>query len=117
MLPDNGKGLSPLEALVIERLGGKTTIVESLVTVGTTRGIMLVNNPNRIFWAMINEGTSSVRVSNDPDIGSTSGWLLSSNGGVIMMIYDEDGEAVGQQVFGIASIAGQVVRVRETVRL
>lgn len=116
-MSDELQGISPLEALSIHRFGGRTTIRERLVTVGTARIELLSNNPNRLFWRMQNESDTDVRIGNDPNITATSGWLLLNNGGGISMTWEEDGEAVGYQVFGISSAAAKVVRVAEVVRI
>lgn len=108
---------SPLEELVIRELGGRTFIREQVISVATTRTSIMPNNPNRLAWSIENESVNDMRFTTDPGITSTSGWLLSSNGGYGSMIYLEDGEATGQEVYAIALVAAGNLRVREVIRL
>ena len=115
-LPDN-KFTSPMGDLTAARFGGHTVANENVVSVGTTRQTLLRNNPNRVSWAMINEGLNDVRVTFDPSISSTSGWLLSASGGIILSDWETDGDTVGYEIFGIAVGAPNNVRIREVFRL
>lgn len=108
---------SPLEELSIERFKGNTYVQETIVRVDPTRTDFLLNNPNRLFWIAINEGGSDIRLSTDPDIDASTGWLLAAGGGVISMFWEQDGEAVGYHVYSIASVVASQVRVREVIRL
>lgn len=109
--------MSPLEEVSNSIFKGKTFPRETVVSVGTSRVIVLANNPNRLSWQIINESAIDVRVSNDATLTSASGWLVASNGGVVSMVYYDDGEAVGYQLFGIAVAAGASLRIRELLRL
>ncbi len=117
MLPDNREAGSPLEAISIQRFGGRTTAQERVVTVAATRVTLLSNNPNRLSWHLINEGGNDARVSIDPTITFTTGWLIPQAGGLISMIYYDDGEACGYEVYGISNAAGTTIRIREVYRL
>ncbi len=108
---------SPLEALSYGRFGGKTFAQESKVVLGTTTSVMLRNDPNRLFWSMVNEGINDVHLSFDPTINTGSGWLVPANGGVITMFWEEDGESVGYTVYAYAGGILNNVRVREVKRL
>lgn len=83
----------------------------------TTRDTVLPNNPNRVFWAMINEGANDIHISTDPSITNTSGWLLPASGGVISMNWQIDGESVGYAVYAICSVSPNNLRIREVIRL
>lgn len=110
------KPRSPLEALSLNRFGGRTYGQEKVISVTTTRTLVIPNNPNRLFWAMINEGANDVRVTNDPNVTASSGWVLAASGGVISMYWEEDGEAVGYEVFALTSAGASNVRVKEIIR-
>lgn len=116
MLPEQNKTPSPLEGVTLTRFQGKTYVQEQVITVNNTRSTLLRNNPNRLFWIAINESVNDVRLSNDPNLTATSGWLLSSNGGVISMYWEEDGEGVGYEVYAFGALPGLTVRVREVIR-
>jgi hypothetical protein len=107
---------SPLEGVSINRFQGKTYTQELLTPISTVRVEVLPNNPNRFFWIAINEGAQDVRVSTDPTISATSGWLIPANGGVISMYWEEDGEGVGYAVYAIAPALGAMLRIREVIR-
>lgn len=115
--PTEMEGRSPLERLSNFHYGGNTFAQEQLVTIGTTRVTLVRNNPNRVRLIMINESTSDLRVSIDPNLTASSGWLLPSLGGVIDLSWDDDGESVGYETFIIAPAANCVVRVREVLVL
>lgn len=114
-LPENKKR-SPLEDLSYARFGGRTYGQEKITSVPITRIDLLPNNPNRVYWRLINEGANDVRVSTAPNVSSTSGWLLQSGGGLIEMTYEEDGEVVGYTLYAIANAAAVQVRSLEVVR-
>lgn len=107
---------SPLETLSIARFGGHTYGTEDVVTVLTTRTTILRNNPNRVYWVMINEGANDIRVSFDPSISATSGFVLAASGGVIVADWFNEGETVGYEVYGIAVGVDTRLRVREVIR-
>ncbi len=108
---------SYLEALSIERFGGKTYGQEKVVSVLTTRTILLPNNSNRCYWQVINEGANDVRLTTDPAVGTATGWLLAAHGGVIISSFEDDGEVVGYQIYAIANALAANVRVREIIRI
>ncbi len=108
---------SPLEGLSIQKFGGRTFGRDTVISVLITRIDLLPNNPNRIQWVVINEGANDVRLSIDPAVTTSSGWLLQANGGVISMDQTYDGEAVGYAVYAIANGATSNVRIREVIRL
>lgn len=107
---------SPLYMLSNKRFGGRTIINEQVISVLTTRTVIAPNNPNRLFLAVINEGINDVRISTDPTITSTSGWLLPASGGAIVFDWTEDGEGVGYPYYAIANVAAVNCRVREVIR-
>ena len=115
-MDDNSISLSPLEALSGERYQGKTYIQERAVSIGTTRSIILDNNPNRLAWDLINTSLIEIRISNSPDLASTTGFLLSPSGGEIGMNYQEDGEGSGYAVYAISTAAGATAWIREVIR-
>ena len=112
----NNKPQSPLEALSLERFGGHTYGTEEVITVFVTRTTILRNNPNRVYWVMINEGANDIRVSFDPSITAVSGFVLAASGGIIICDWFNEGETVGYEVYGIAVGVDTRVRVREVIR-
>lgn len=104
---------SPLEGVSIERFKGHTFRQENVVSVPATRVTLIRNDPNRLFWIAINEGAADVRLSTDPNLSATSGWLIPAGGGVISMFWEQDGEGVGYEVFAISVAGANNVRVAE----
>lgn len=107
---------SPLEALSVGRFGGRTYSQEKVTSVTITRINLLPNNPNRVYWRLINEGAHDVRISTDPGVSVNSGWLLVANGGTIDVTFEEDGETVGYTLYAIANVAAVNVRSLEVIR-
>jgi hypothetical protein len=117
MLPDTQKYQSALEILSIERFRSRTTSTEKVTSVPVTRINLIPNNPNRLHYLLINEGSFDVRVSNDPNITASTGWMLSASGGIISMDWEQDGETVGQILYAIAVTGSSDVRSREIIIL
>lgn len=115
-MDDNGISQSPLEGLSGERYRGKTYTQERAVSIGTTRSVILENNPNRLAWDIINTSLIEVRISTNPSLTSTTGFLLAPSGGEMGMTFLEDGEGVGYEVYSIATAAGATAWVREVIR-
>ncbi len=115
VLPVNPTG-SPLEEISKKLFEGRTYGQEQVVSVGTSRISILRNNPNRLSWTMTNESPNDVRISTDPNITASTGWILAASGGVISMLYYDDGEVTGYEVFAVAGVVGCTVRVREVIR-
>ncbi len=109
--------LSPLEALSDKRFGGHTTYTERTVTLSTNVARILANNPNRVFWSIINLDTNDFRFNNDPVISAADGWVVPANGGVAIMSWEDEGEVVGYDVYARAVAGTCYVRIREVYRL
>ena len=108
--------VSPLSELSSQRFLGNTFGQEQVIAVVSTSVTRLANNPNRVKWIMTNEGANDVRVANTPDISASSGWLLAQSGGIISMVWEEDGEVTGYEIYLIAAAGTPNVRFREVVR-
>jgi len=99
----------------LKRFGFPTRPVENPVaaSVGTTAAEILKNNPDRVFWLVVNLSANVVYMGLSGDVSSTKGIRLDTNGGWASMSVEEDGEAVAYQVFAIASGAGSAIYVLE----
>ncbi len=107
---------SPLADLSTGRFGGHTYQNEQVLTVSNVALTRIPNNPNRVFWLAMTEGANDVRVSNRPEISGTSGYKMVANGVLISMFWENDGEAVGYEIYMIAVGAPSTVRYREVIR-
>jgi len=56
---------------------------------------LLLDNPDRVRWTVVNLGDTVVYLSHTAAPSSTNGYYLDKNGGSISMSWDEDGELVG----------------------
>ena len=99
----------------LKRFGFPTRAVENPVVaaVGTTADAVLRNNPDRVFFLVVNLSTNVVYVGLARDVGAAKGIRLDANGGWVSMSVEEDGEAVAYQIFAIATGAASAIYVLE----
>lgn len=109
--------MSTVADIIDSRYGGRVSFTETVITLITPLNRLLSNNPNRVGWVMINEGTDIIRLAPNPQVTVTSGWLLAPSGGIMSMSWDEDGDAVFSEVWAAISASSVTVRVREYIRL
>ena len=98
-----------------KRFGFLTQAVENpaISSIGTTVDTALKNNPDRVFWLIINLSGNVVYVALSRDVSTTKGIRLDPNGGWASMSADEDGEAVAYEVFAVATAAASAIYVLE----
>jgi len=86
-----------------ERLGFPTKPNINPVTdwVLTTPTQVLKNNPDRIFWLIINLSPNKGYLGWDRAVSSDKGVPLASNGGFVSASIEEDGELVIYEVFAV----------------
>ena len=99
----------------LKRFGFPTRAVENPVVaaVGTSALTVLRNNPDRVFWLVVNLSTNVVYVALARDVAATKGIRLDPNGGWTSMSVEEDGEAVAYEVFAKATGASSAIYVLE----
>jgi len=99
----------------LKRFGFPTRAVENPVVaaVGTTAAEILKNNPDRVFFLVVNLSTNIVYVGLASDVSATKGIRLDANGGFVSFSVEEDGEAVAYQIFAIATGAASAIYVLE----
>lgn len=97
----------------VKRFGFPTRLIENPVTdaIGLTAEPVLRQNPDRVFWLIVNLSVNVVYLAFDQDVGPTKGIWLDANGGWASMAVDEDGEAVGYGVYGVATGADSAIYV------
>ncbi len=61
---------------------------------------VLSNNPNRLAWIIINLGDDATYLSFERDPSSTKAIILSGGGGSASMLWNEDFDLVGYELFG-----------------
>lgn len=99
----------------LKRFGFPTRAVENPVVaaVGTSALTVLRNNPDRVFWLVVNLSSNVVYVALARDVSNTKGVRLEAHGGWVKMSVETDGEAVGYEVFAVATGAASAIYVLE----
>lgn len=98
-----------------KRFGFPTRALENPVvsSVGTSAIEILRNNPDRVFWLVVNLSANTVYVALSEDVSATKGIRLDANGGFASFSAEEDGEAVAYAVHAIATGAASNIYVLE----
>jgi len=101
-----------------QRLGFPTRPIINPVTntVGTTATEILRNNPDRIFWMVINTSVNKGYIGWDKDVSASRGIPISPSGGYVSASIEEDGELVIHPVWAINENAQGTYYIVEIVR-
>ena len=94
----------------LKRFGFPTRAVENPVTdtVATTVTEILKNNPDRVFWLVVNLSDNEGYLALSEDVSKDKGVRLDAKGGFASMSADEDGEAVAYAVYAVnITLAGK----------
>jgi len=108
---------SVLSALAEKKFGGPTRLIFDSVSVGTTVTRVLDNNPNRVFWALVNLSANRGFIWWSEEVSTSLGIPLEAGIGFVSMSADEDGETTGYAVYAVNQNAAgtwariQVVRI------
>ena len=99
----------------IKRFGFPTRPVENPVVdeVGTTAIVVLKNNPDRVFWLIMNLSDNIIYLALKSDVSSSKGIRLDPHGGYASMSAEEDGEAPAYEVHALATAAASNIYVLE----
>jgi len=106
-----------LQELIDKKFGIKTRAVENpkLTSLGTTAQVVLDNNPNRLAWIIVNLSTAEVYLALRHDVSPTKGVRLDASGGSASMVWDEDFQATGWAIWGVATAANSPIYSLEVV--
>jgi len=105
---------------VLERMYGVKTdmVVNPLAAqIETTPTPLLLNNPNRLAWTLINLGANHVMLAFTADVSLTKGIYVAQTGGIMGLLFSEDFELVTYPVWGIADTAAAGIYLVEVVEL
>ena len=69
---------------------------------------ILSNNPNRLAWIIINLGDDAFYISFERDPSATKGIVLSGGGGSASMLWNEDFDLVGYELFGKGTLGAKI---------
>jgi len=110
---------APEDIPAVKRLGFKTRLVINPVTetVATTATEILRNNPDRIFWLVVNLSGNNGYVGWDNAVSSTRGLLVAANGGFVSANIEEDGELVIYPVYAVNLNAAGTYMIVEVERI
>jgi len=102
-----------------ERFKGRTRPVVNPVTdtVATTVTEILRNNPDRYGWMIVNLSPNRGYIGFDREVSATKGIPIEAQGGMISMIYEEDGEATTYAVFALNEVAAGTYYILEMERI
>jgi len=101
----------------INRFGGPTTSRTSTVSVLTTVTRIAGNNPRRVSITIYNRGLNNVDIDYVSSVAVGAGIPLSASSGVAVSTIEDDGEAVINEIYGIANGATSSVFVVEVMRV
>ena len=101
----------------ITRFGGPTRSLTSTVSVLTTVTRIAGNNPRRVSITIYNRGVNNVDVDYVATVTSGAGIPLTGASGVAASTIEDDGEAVINEIYGIATTATSSVFVVEVIRV
>jgi len=101
------------------KAGFPTRLVVNPVTdsVGTTPTLILKNNPDRIFWLLVNLSANDGYAGWDTRVSNSRGMLIPANGGYASASIEEDGELVIYEVYGINLNAAGTWMIVEVERI
>ena len=94
-----------LQELLESQLGIKTDIRINPLTsqIGREATQLLIPNPNRLAWTLINLGKRAAYVSFTPDVGEGKGIYVAPTGGVLSLLWNEDFSLVCFPVYAVAT--------------
>ena len=101
----------------ITRFGGPTQSRTSTVSVLTTVTRIAGNNPRRVSITIYNRGLNNVDIDYVSSVTSGTGIPLTGSSGVAASTIEDDGEAVINEIYGIATTATSSVFVVEVIRV
>ena len=101
----------------ITRFGGPTRSLTSTVSVLTTVTRIAGNNPRRVSITIYNRGVNNVDIDYVSSVTAGAGMPLTGSSGIASSTIEDDGEAVINEIYGIATTATSSVFVVEVIRV
>jgi len=102
-----------------QKFGFKTRLVVNPVTdtILTTPTEILKNNPDRVYWLIVNLSAYDGYACWDREVSATKGILLPANGGYASASAQEDGELVIYPVYAVNLTAAGTWLIVEVERV
>ena len=95
----------------------KTSTRETIVIVGTTTVQVVANNPNRVALVIMNRSDTSVSISTDAGVLTTTGFRLGADTGSVTFTKRDFGVMPSRQWFAISSANTKTIVVQETIKI
>lgn len=96
------------------RFGQRTRPAEQNPTIGTQSQRLLLNNPNRVEFTVVNLGNQLVYLALSNAVSVLNGIPIPPSGGLTVLI-DEDGEQVAYDWWAVSSSGTQQLYVQEVI--
>lgn len=111
----------PLPSGAVQRalelqLFGRFTVRENIVSVGTTAGVLMKNNPERIGYVVVNTGNIQITMGLKRNVAAGIGLIIAAQGDTLSTTYVEDGQFPAYELSAVASSAGGEVMLLEFIR-
>jgi hypothetical protein len=109
--------LGILRDILLQRFGTNFKVTENPITgtITTTPTLILHNNPDRLGWIIINQGTNDAYLGFKASITAGTGIPLKAGGGQVIIFYEEDLILPEYEVWGISETGNTTVWVLEIV--
>ncbi len=85
--------------------------------VQTTSTKLLLNNPNRLTWYLINLSTSQIYLNFGTDVSMSKGFMVDSSGGIISFTALNDLVLPSYELFGISDVADRPIYLLEVITI
>ena len=99
------------------QLFGKFTTRRRLIPVGVVAEVILLNNPERIGWVMVNTGNIQITFDIIQDVLDGRALVLPQGGDTVSVNYIEDAQFPTHEISMIAAAAGGEVFITEFIRV
>ena len=101
-------------ASVLQTLFGVRTRAEInplVSSIGTSAVQVLPNDPDRLAYSVVNLSSNIIYVGLDSSVSSSRGIRLDANGGECSMLFDEDFQTTGYELWAVSAGAASAIYV------
>ena len=98
-------------------LGGEVLEIDSYIAVGTSAGLLLPNNPDRVGLVIVNNGTTTCYVSYLNAVGANIGIPIVGNGGALSFKLRDDFTLIARQWNAISPSGATNLTTFELIRI
>ena len=98
-----------------KRFGIQTIPKESRPVANIIASVVIDNNPNRVYYSIMNRSSVNVAVGFGADLTVANGLLLPPNGGWVSQAIEEDGTAVAWAIYAASAVDAAALYILEIV--